>query len=254
MDATIANVATPSIHTRLHASGAELELVIGGYLISYAMLLVTGARLGQTHGYRRVFVAGLSTFTAASLVAGLAPTPLVLIAARVVQGAGGALMFPQTLTASSCTSPARSGSARSPATRSRCHRVPWPDSCSAACSCRPISSAAGGGRSSSSTSPAVAAVIAAALRFMPDDGQRAGREVDLRGVGTLSVAVLLVVLPLVLGPYQGWPAWTWACLLAEPAGAGAVRRHRAPSGIGRTGLRCSTSPCWPSRRCRWGSS
>jgi MFS family permease len=55
-DVTIANVAAPSIHADLHATGAELELVIGGYLIAFAVLLITGARLGQSHGYRRVFL------------------------------------------------------------------------------------------------------------------------------------------------------------------------------------------------------
>jgi MFS family permease len=57
-DATVTNVATPSIHTDLGASGAALELVVGGYLIAFAVLLITGARLGQTHGYRRVFLLG----------------------------------------------------------------------------------------------------------------------------------------------------------------------------------------------------
>jgi len=97
-DATIANVATPSISAELGASGAELELVIGGYLVAFAVLLITGARLGQTHGYRRMFLAGIAVFTGASALSGLAPTPAVLIAARVLQGAGAALMFPQTLT------------------------------------------------------------------------------------------------------------------------------------------------------------
>ena len=64
-DATIANVSTPSIHADLGASGADLELVIGGYLIAFAALLITGARLGQTHGYRRIFLFGVTTFTVA---------------------------------------------------------------------------------------------------------------------------------------------------------------------------------------------
>ena len=97
-DATIANVAAPSISAELGASGAELELVIGGYLVAFAVLLITGARLGQTHGYRRMFLAGIAVFTGASALSGLAPTPAALIAARVLQGAGAALMFPQTLT------------------------------------------------------------------------------------------------------------------------------------------------------------
>jgi MFS family permease len=94
-DATIANVATPSIRTDLGASGAVLELVIGGYLIAFAVLLITGARLGQTHGYRRIFLLGVGVFTLASLLCGLAPSSILLVLARVLQGAGAALMFPR---------------------------------------------------------------------------------------------------------------------------------------------------------------
>ena len=68
--------------------------MVGGYLIAFAMLLITGARLGQTHGYRRVFLLGVGAFTGASLLCGLAPGPTVLVVARVLQGAGAALMFP----------------------------------------------------------------------------------------------------------------------------------------------------------------
>src|ERR1035441_9962968 len=96
-DAPIPNGAPPAIHTGLGASGAVLELVIGGYLIAFAVLLITGARLGQTHGYRRIFLLGVGVFTLASLLCGLAPSPLLLVLARVLQGAGAALMFPQTL-------------------------------------------------------------------------------------------------------------------------------------------------------------
>ena len=96
-DATIANVAAPSIHADLHTTGAELELVIGAYLIAFAVLLITGARLGQLHGYRRMFLLGVGVFTGASLLCGLAPGPIALIAARALQGAGAALMFPQAL-------------------------------------------------------------------------------------------------------------------------------------------------------------
>ena len=72
LDASVVNVAAPSIHTGLHASGAGLQLVIAGYTITYAVLLVTGARLGDLLGHRRVFLAGLALFTLASLGCGLA--------------------------------------------------------------------------------------------------------------------------------------------------------------------------------------
>src|SRR5262245_41463864 len=97
-DATITNVATPSIQNDLGASGSLLQLVVGGYLIAFAVLLITGARLGQTYGYRLVFLLGVAVFTIASLLCGLAPSLIVLVLARVLQGLGAALMFPQTLT------------------------------------------------------------------------------------------------------------------------------------------------------------
>ncbi|MBO0788236.1 MAG: MFS transporter, partial [Actinobacteria bacterium] len=67
MDASIVNVAVPSIHASLQATGAGLQLVIAGYTITYAVLLVTGARLGDILGHRRLFQAGLTVFTLASL-------------------------------------------------------------------------------------------------------------------------------------------------------------------------------------------
>ena len=73
IDVAIVNVAAPSIRDSLHASGGELELVVSGYTLAYALLLVTGARLGSTHGYRRLFLLGLAGFTLASLVCGIAP-------------------------------------------------------------------------------------------------------------------------------------------------------------------------------------
>src|ERR1700683_2943419 len=76
VDVTIANVATPAIHDGLHASGGQVQLVIGGYLISFAMLLITGARIGQAYGYRRAFLAGVAPFMLGSLGWGGGPVPV----------------------------------------------------------------------------------------------------------------------------------------------------------------------------------
>ena len=83
-DVTIVNVAMPTIGSSLHASGAALQLVVAGYMVSYAMLLITGARLGQLYGRRRLFLAGVALFTVSSLACGLAPGIVVLITARFV--------------------------------------------------------------------------------------------------------------------------------------------------------------------------
>ena len=111
LDASIVNVAAPSIHASLRASGAGLQLVVAGYTITYAVLLVTGARLGDIVGHRRVFLGGLVLFTLASLGCGLASTAGLLIALRFAQGAGAAVMIPQVLSLIQRThsGPARAG-------------------------------------------------------------------------------------------------------------------------------------------------
>src|SRR3977135_604965 len=95
LDASIVNVAAPSIHASLGASGAGLQLVVAGYTITYALLLGTGARLGDILGHRRVCRAALVLFTLPSLGCGLAGTTGLLVALRFAQGAGAAVMIPQ---------------------------------------------------------------------------------------------------------------------------------------------------------------
>ncbi len=212
-DATIANVATPSIHADLGASGAMLELVIGGYLLAFAVLLITGARLGQTHGYKRVFLLGIGTFSLASLLCGLSPDPTVLVGARVLQGAGAALMFPQTLTGIQLNF--------SGAERARAIGL-YALSTGAV-----VGQILGGVLISANLAgghwraiflinvPIGAAALIAGIRYLPADAARVSRRIDLRGVLLLSTTVLLVLIPLTLGRSAGWPAWTWACLAAS---------------------------------------
>ena len=97
LDATIVNVATPSIRADLHASSAALQWIVGGYALAFSVGLVTGGRLGDIFGRRRMFLIGAAGFTAASMACGLASSPGMLIAFRLVQGAFGALMIPQGL-------------------------------------------------------------------------------------------------------------------------------------------------------------
>jgi EmrB/QacA subfamily drug resistance transporter len=98
LDNLVVSVALPTIHRDLGASIQSLEWTVNAYVLAYAVLLLTGAALGDRFGRKRMFLAGLSLFTLASAAAALAPTTGLLVAARAVQGAGAAAVTPLTLT------------------------------------------------------------------------------------------------------------------------------------------------------------
>src|SRR5437763_14641596 len=113
LDNLVVNVALPSIRRELGASIQALEWTVNAYVLSYAVLLLTGAALGDRFGRKRVFIGGVALFTAASAAAAMAPSIGALIAARVIQGAGAAITTPLTLTLLAAAFPsARTGVAR----------------------------------------------------------------------------------------------------------------------------------------------
>src|ERR1700738_1413417 len=95
LDTTIVNIAIPSIIDGLHSTLDEILWVLNAYVLVYAVLLITASRLGDRYGQRNLFVAGLAVFTLASALCGLAQDSNQLIAGRVIQGIGGALVTPQ---------------------------------------------------------------------------------------------------------------------------------------------------------------
>src|SRR6204780_1043519 len=101
------NVATPVLHRDLGSGPPALELIVGGYGLPFSLGLVTGGRLGDRYGRRRVFFAGMAAFTLASAASGLAPTSGILVIARLVQGAAAAMMVPQVLSIIRVSFPAR---------------------------------------------------------------------------------------------------------------------------------------------------
>ena len=105
LDNTIVNVALPSIQRSLHMSLSSLEWIVTAYALTFAALLITGGKLGDLYGRKRMFIAGLVVFTLASLACGLAPNAGFLIGARAVQGVGAALMNPATLSIITATFP-----------------------------------------------------------------------------------------------------------------------------------------------------
>jgi MFS family permease len=110
LDNLVVTTALPSIREHLHAGLAGLQWTVNAYTLTFAVLLLTGATLGERYGRRRLFVAGLALFTAGSAGAALAPGIGWLIAARAVQGVGAAVLMPLTLTLlSAAVPPARRG-------------------------------------------------------------------------------------------------------------------------------------------------
>ena len=97
LDNTVVNVALPTIQQDLDLGLGGLAWIVNGYILSSAVLLLTAGRLADAYGRRRVFLIGLGAFTGASLLAGLAPSAGALIAARILQGVGAALLTPPTL-------------------------------------------------------------------------------------------------------------------------------------------------------------
>jgi EmrB/QacA subfamily drug resistance transporter len=107
LDNTVVNVALPAMRRSLHMSLSELEWVVAGYALTFAAFMLTGGKLADFVGRRRIFAIGLAVFTASSLACGLAPNGGFLIGARIAQGLGGALMNPATLSIITATFPPR---------------------------------------------------------------------------------------------------------------------------------------------------
>ncbi|KQV08143.1 hypothetical protein ASC63_13475 [Leifsonia sp. Root112D2] len=209
LDFFITNVALPTIQRSLGASGGSLELIVAGYGIAYAVFLVLGGRLGDEYGRRRLFVIGLASFIAASLLAGLAPTLPVLIAARVLQGTAAALMTPQTLATFQST---LTGAARGRAIASYA-------------AAGGLASAFGqllggvlvsglGWRSIFLVNVPVGLLALVLVRFSVPASRSSKRVgVDVRGTVLLGLALALLLVPLTQGPALGWPWWTFASLV-----------------------------------------
>jgi EmrB/QacA subfamily drug resistance transporter len=107
LDNTVVNVALPSIERDLHVSISSLEWIVTAYALTFAALLITGGKLGDLFGRKRIFIVGIAIFTLSSLACGLAPNSGFLIGARAVQGVGAALMNPASLSIITATFPPR---------------------------------------------------------------------------------------------------------------------------------------------------
>ena len=135
LDFSIVNVALPTIQRELHMASAQLQWIVTGYALTFGSLLLAGGRLADLLGRRRLLAAGLVWFAIASLVAGLSEWPVMLIVARLVQGAAGAMVSPAALSLLTTTNPdgpagpGRCRSGRRPRPRAR-PPGSWPAACS----------------------------------------------------------------------------------------------------------------------------
>ena len=213
LDATVVNVALPSIGRALHFAAGDLSWVVTAYVLFSGGLVLLGGRAADVTGRRRVFLAGLAVFTAASLASGLAPTAGALIAARAGQGLGAALLSPAAL---SIITTAYAGAQRATALGV------WGTLGGAGAA---VGVLAGGvlttwfgWRSVFLVNVPVGAVAGlVGLHLVPRDQKRrgSGRELDLPGAGLAVAGLVTLAYGLAGAPSHGWgSAWTLLLLAA----------------------------------------
>ncbi|MEV0403568.1 MFS transporter [Actinoallomurus sp. NPDC050550] len=216
LDFFIVNVAIPATQRDLHAGPAAIQFIVAGFGLALAAGLITGGRLGDLYGRRRMYVLGLGLFTLASLACGLAPTAGLLIGARVVQGAAAALLMPQVLAIVNTVYVGE-------------HRARAFNAYGLAMGLGGVFGQLIGGLLIHAdvaglgwrtifliNVPIGAVAVPAALRMVPESRAGNGTRLDPVGATLVTAGLVLVVLPLVMGRQQGWPLWTWLCLGAAP--------------------------------------
>jgi EmrB/QacA subfamily drug resistance transporter len=231
VDTTIVNVALPSIRHGLGFSVANLQWVISGYLLTYGGLLLLGGRAADLLGRRRLLITGTSLFALSSLTAGLAGSDAVMIAARLAQGLGAAMMTPAAL--SILTTSFTDGTERVKALGIWSATVPLASALGVTLG--GVLSQGPGWRAVFLVNvPAAALVVVGALRLLDDDRKQApGREFDLPGAALGTGGLLLLVYALVNASHVGWgPTRTIAELVVATmlliAFVVTEQRHRTP--------------------------
>ncbi|WP_284333910.1 MFS transporter [Dyella flagellata] len=217
LDFFIVNVALPSIRAALHSSAAQLQFVISAYAATYAVFLITGGRLGDLYGRRRMFLLGIGGFTLASLLCGLAWSSAALLAGRMLQGMAAAALAPQVLASIRVMFP-HSEQPRALGLYSATFGI-----------AATLGALLGGSLVSSHlwgmgwqliflvNLPVGGAALVAGFVLLRESRAEHAHRLDLGGVVLLSVALALLVYPLVEGREQGWPAWTYAMLAGSLA-------------------------------------
>ena len=212
LDTTIVNVALPSIQTDLEASSSQLEWIVSGYVLAFAVVLITTGRLGDIYGRKRVFLIGVAGFTLASATAGVAPTADVLVISRLVQGLFAATMVPQVLSIIQVLYAPR-------------ERAGVLGAFGAVTGTAAVAGPLLGGVLTTYdvlglewrsifviNIPIGIMLLIAGSILIPESHARERVRLDLRGAAFISVALFLAVFALIEGRPEGWPAWIWAML------------------------------------------
>ncbi len=208
LDTTITTVAVPSIQSSLNTTFGEVQLVLAGYSLAFACVLITGGRLGDIYGRKRLFLIGMVTFTAASALCGAAPNGLTLVIARIAQGMCSGLMFPQVLAILQVTFPPRE--------KPKAFAI-YGATIGLATILGPV---LGGSLIKLNlfgtdwraifyvNVPIGLVALAAGIRTVGESRAPDADRLDLAGVVLATAGLFLLVLPLVVGRDQGWPTWS----------------------------------------------
>jgi EmrB/QacA subfamily drug resistance transporter len=227
LDFNVVNLALPAIRQDLDASSSEVQFVISAYAATYAVFLITGGRLGDLFGRRRMFLLGVAGFVAASVLCGAAWSAAVLVAGRILQGLTATVMAPQVLASIRVLFP--------PAEQGRALGF-YGATFGLANICGQV---LGGVLVASHpfgwawqaifliNVPIGLAALLGGLVFLPDSRARQAQKLDLGGVVLLSLTLGLLVYPMVEGRDSGWPAWVVAMLIASPLALMAFIRFEA---------------------------
>ncbi|WP_405078102.1 MFS transporter [Pectobacterium versatile] len=210
-DLFVVNVAIPSMQADLGASFAQIGFIVAGYELAFGVLLITGGRLGDVFGRRRLFVVGMAGFTLASALCGLAPSAGFLIGARILQGLAAALLFPQVY-ASIRVNFGGNDSRRAFGLLGMTLGL------------AAIAGQVLGGwlvhanlfglgwRSIFLINVPIGLLAIASARFIPESRTPQRPSLDWAGVALVSVGLTLLLVPLIEGPGQGWPTWSLGML------------------------------------------
>ncbi len=216
LDTTIVNVALPSIQADLDATSAQLEWIVSGYVLAFAVVLITGGRLGDILGRKRMFLVGVAGFTLASASCAAASSGDMLVASRLVQGLFAALMTPQVLSIIQVLFAPRERAAVFGALGG----------------ISGLAAVAGpllGGILVTHNAfdlgwrtvflinlPVGVLLFIAAAVVIPESRSTARVRLDVPGVVLVSAALFLAVFALIEGRQEGWPVWIWLMLAAAP--------------------------------------